>query len=322
MQKNTKNKQDVTSLFKAVGIPGRFIITATNNTYEIDALEPKNNWLYPAFRGFQNLSTRLTKENKPTDTFVAIGTGQGLDAVGAYHILKPKNIIITDLHPAVVPITEKNFYQNIKNGSAAVMALTGNLCEPLRQNKITADIIYANLPNIPLSEADTILSGQLTSTFFDASRAPHSPSLLNAYLLGLQNAFLQDAHASLAPGGSVIINLGGRVPIALIQTMFADAGYTYQELYATFKLQTQPEWVLGGYARAEEKYKKRFDFYRYDAASARLGTKIFEENISAVKLKKLLEPFLINATSALKRCVYDHERVGHVVQIIRGLKKN
>ncbi len=196
----------------------------------------------------------------------------------------------------------------------------GNLCEPLIEGDIKADLIYANLPNIPLDGSGSAMGGQLTSTFFDVNWIEKCPRNLEQYLLGLQNAFLQSAYGSLSPNGSVIVNLGGRVPVEIIKNMFLNNGFEYQELFSMFKIQTQPEWVLGGYARAEEKYKVVFDFYRYDLAFQKLRKQLENKNILSIELKKILKPFRVSATEGLKKFVYDKERIGHVVQIIMGIK--
>ncbi len=169
--------------------------------------------------------------------------------------------------------------------------------------------------------SDSAFGGQLTSTFFDESWIPKCSPLQGRYLLRLQNAFLRDAYAALSPGGSVIINLGGRVPVSLVKEMFVAAGYQYQELFAMLKVQLQPEWVLGGYARAEKKYHVVFDLYRFDAARKKFEVLLRDKNISTLELKKILKPFHVSATEGLKRLVYGHERIGHIVQVIRGVKK-
>ncbi len=314
-------KQNISPLFKALDIPGNFVITTTDHTYEIDALEPCNNWLFPAFKAFQKLAADYKKQSRLINTFVTVGTGPGIDAIGASHILKPRSVTLTDIHPAVLPIAEKNFKKNKNSATIDTQILLGNLCAPLKKYGIAADLIYANLPNISLDDADSILSGQLTSTFFDVKILPACPTDLSKFLLCMQNGFLHDAYDTLAPNGSVIINLGGRVPLPLVKKMFTAAGYTYKELYNTFKVQSQPEWVLGGYARAEEKYKVSFDFYRYDKALEKVGKYLESDIISGAELKECLEPFRVSATEGLKHLIYDHERIGHVVHVLQGIKK-
>ncbi len=314
-------RQDITPLFHAVGLPLTVHVSVNEHTYEVDSAHPQDNWLYPALKGFQIMRDRLVREKKKVRTFATIGTGQGVDAIGAYRLFHPAHIVLTDIHPDVVPVALKNARKNIPHLSCTVRGYVGNLCEPLVQHGVVADIIYANLPNIPLAGSGSAFSGQLTSTFFDERWVAGCTQQLETYLLAVQHAFLVSAHDCLAPGGSVIVTLGGRVPLALVHKMFTDTGYVYQELVNYFKLQSQPEWVLGGYARAEEQHGVSFDFYRFDAAHASLQKHFESASLTAAALKRLLQPFRVSATDALKRFVYHQERIGHVVQVIRGKKQ-
>lgn len=315
-----KTNQNISSLFKSVGIKRNVVITTTDNTYEVDSMNPRDNWLYPAFKGFAILRERLTIERKPTKIFATIGTGQGVDAIGAYTILRPQTVIMTDILDAVVPVAKENIMQNTPR-ALRVEAYHGNLCEPLRQHNIVPDVIYANLPNIPFDGSGSIYSGQLTATFFSQEWIKACPAMFEHYLLCLQRSFLHDAYATLELQGSVVLNLGGRVPLSLVKNMFREAGFAYEALFNMFKVQSQPEWVLGGYARAEQKYKVTFDFYRFDAAYKKLGEQLANENYSAEQLKQILKPFRVSASEGLKRFVYAQERIGHLVQIIRGVKQ-
>lgn len=312
--------QDISPLFKIVGINRAVTITTTENTYEVDPEHPEDNWLYPAFRGFEKLRQRLVAEQKPTKIFATIGTGQGVDAIGAYYILHPQSVVVTDILDAVVPIAKENVLQNTPR-TLRVEAYHGNLCEPLQQHNIVPDIIYANLPNIPFEGSGSIYSGQLTATFFSQQWIKTCPQIFEHYLLCLQRSFLYDAYATLRLNGSVVLNLGGRVPLPLVKDMFHDVGFEYEELFNMLKVQSQPEWVLGGYARAEQKYNVIFDFYRFDVAYKKLGEQLAKENYSAAQLKQILKPFRVSASEGLKRFVYAQERIGHIVQIIRGIKR-
>lgn len=312
-------KQDVSSLFSVVGLPQRVVIQATEHTYEVDARNPKNNWLYPAFRGFQILNMRLRQEGRRVETFASIGTGQGVDAIGAYSIFRPRHIILTDIHPAVISVAQENVLKNVPK-AVRLLAYAGNLCEPLRDHGVRPDLIYANLPNIPFDGSGSPYSGQLTSTFFCQKWIPKCSPRIDHYLLGLQRAMIHEASKSLARGGSLVLNLGGRVPIPLVQKIFADAGLNYQELFTMFKVQSQSEWVLGGYARAEKRFSVAFDFYRFDTAQRLLKKSMRDEQGPCLQLKMILKPTHVTAAEAMKRFVYQHERIGHLVQVIRGEK--
>jgi len=111
-----------------------------------------------------------------------VGTGPGIDAIGAKTILDPKVTVMTDVHPNVVPLAAENFRRF--HPDAKHTALLGNLCEPLRQQGILADVIYANLPNIPADDEQEILQGTHSATFIPSSSLKHVPEQYNKYLLG------------------------------------------------------------------------------------------------------------------------------------------
>ncbi len=308
---------DISQLFESVGVHKEVKVNMNDATYEVDATEPKNNWLYPAFKGFQKLQKSLEDDGKHVDTFVSIGTGQAIDGIGANEIFAPKKVVLTDNNSKVIAISDANFKMN-SNGEAECVVLEGSLCKPLRDHGITADVIYANLPNVPKDDSEAVMQGMNSATFVDAATVASTPEKYQRYLLGLQYAFLKDAVGSLNDGGCVVVNLGGRVPVELVQDMFQECGYSYKELYTMFKLQSQPEEVLTGYAEAELQHGVTFDFYRYDDSFAALEAQD-TERISATQLKALLAPFRVSATEGLA-LLAKGEKIGHVVHLLRGQK--
>jgi len=310
---------DVSPLFAAAGLSTNMVAEMNEHTYEVDLSDPRNNWLYPAFLGFKELQKRLIAEGKFVETFATIGTGPGIDAIGAHEIFHPRKIVMTDIHPDVLPIAEKNFSHHTKNDSIPHDAWQGHLAEPLRRNNILSDVIYPNLPNVPFVQHNTSLfSQQLTSSFYN-SVLNCAPSTINRYLLTMQFDLLQDARSSLVDGGSVVVNLGGRVPVELVKVLFESSGYVYEELFTMLKAQSQPELMLPSYARAEKEGRVEFDFYHFDEAR-NLIKKLPAEGVPADHLKEILLPFRVSATQAVKLSKH-HESIGHVVQIIRGVKE-
>ena len=61
-------------------------------------------------------------------------------------------------------------------------AYVGNLCQ-LQEHSVTAVIIYANLPNIPLDGTGAAFGGQLTSTFLTNADQPRSSSFSDICLV-------------------------------------------------------------------------------------------------------------------------------------------
>lgn len=318
-KKSETFRVDVSGLFAAASMDCRVIAEMNEHTYEVDLKEPRNNWLYPAFLGFQELQKRLIAEGKPVNTFATIGTGAGIDAIGAFEIFHPSRMVMTDIHPDVLPIATHNFERHTTNQAVPFWVCLGHLAEPLRQNAVIADVIYANLPNVPFVQQNaSLFSQQLTSSFYNP-RLSCSIDTVNRYLLGMQFALLEDAKSSLVDGGSLIVNLGGRVPVELMQELFERSGYEYEELVTILKAQSQPELMLPSYARAQKKGRVEFDFYRLDEANELLKN-LPTAGVSAKELKHLLTPVRVTATQAVglhKR----HERIGHIVQIIRGIKR-
>lgn len=313
--KKGPHKTSITPLFRLVGLPQKVTVEVNEHTYEVDTKHVTDNWLYPAFRAFQELNYRLTAEHKIPNTFVTIGTGPGIDAIGAAYILQPKQLIITDIHPEVLALAQKNVAFNT---TIPCMALQGSLCAPLREQSLHADVIYANLPNIPFSGGTTaLLVDQLTSSFFDGKKIRGVSAELSKYLLAMQYSALLSARECLAPGGSLLLNIGGRVPFHLIERMCAEAGYACEELCVMFKAQSQPELIVKGYAEAEVIDNVEFDFYVYDDA-VRVANQ-YSHRVSTHDLKQALSKYRVSATEAWNRYTDSAERIGHIVHVIRAV---
>jgi hypothetical protein len=126
------------------------------------------------------------------------------------------------------------------------------------------------LPNIPLALDCTIDDGQTSATYvpgrtedipFIATanllalhflalrqvRFPlYWPSLLSEFSLGTQ------AKPLLSPTGAVLSSIGGRVSTDILLEMAAEAGYCASILTYTWKIQSEPGEVIGGYKKNQE----------------------------------------------------------------------
>ncbi|KAJ7724067.1 hypothetical protein DFH07DRAFT_855249 [Mycena maculata] len=58
--------------------------------------------------------------------------------------------------------------------------------------------------------------------------------------------------AVLSPTGAVISSIGGRVPLAALLKMASEAGYRAKIVTYTWKIQSEPEEVVGGYKKNQE----------------------------------------------------------------------
>ena len=229
-------------------------------------------------------------------------------------ILSPKKVIVTDLVPAAIKSAKKNVARYQKTGKKIpVSFVVGNLCDPLGDNK--ADIIYANIPNIPIKSdrKNQLLDGITASTFFDLGLVNGVPEKINKHLLALQYKFLQQAKDHLTQNGIVVINLGARFPIKIIDQLFDMAGYDYDVLYFGFKKQTEIKDTIPGYSQ-NEKNGIIFTYYPYKQAIKLLKNKHIK---NVENLIKTLKPLRISATEALKRS-RKGEDMGHIVTLLEA----
>ena len=111
-----------------------------------------------------------------------------------------------------------------------------------------------NLPNIPLPLAGLDLhEGQTSSTYVgdrsgDKVPAPTSRALLELHYLCLVQA---KRFGLVASNGAVLSSIGGRVPLVTILEVALVAGYCGRILIMSWKEQSEPESVIGGYAEHE-----------------------------------------------------------------------
>jgi hypothetical protein len=78
------------------------------------------------------------------------------------------------------------------------------------------------------------------------------PAIAHDSLLALHWLALVQAKNLLAPGGVMLSSMGGRVPLVAMLEMARSAGYCAQVLTYTWKIQSEPEEVIGGYKKNQE----------------------------------------------------------------------
>lgn len=317
-------RQNVTALFSSVGIETPQQITIQQSPGETYDLEPRpeDNWVYAALLGLKELNRRLEAEGRACRHFITVGTGPGIDAIGAYHIFHPDFIRVTDINERAAQIALENLRANLPKDSHVVSACSaGNLLEvdlkawDISTQAPPVDVIYANLPNIPAKDVDTTSSK--AATYVDEKLLKGCPENLDRYLLAFQYKFLQQAHEVLPQGGSAVIALGARVPYQTIRELFAAARLRLEELFATFKIQTQPEDVISGYANAENERAVTFTFYDYDQV---LASGLLNKPMTGEQMQQQLQPYALSSQQALV-ARQQGKRIGHIVSILRGIKE-
>ncbi|THF65290.1 class I SAM-dependent methyltransferase [Pseudothauera rhizosphaerae] len=250
--------------------------------------------------------------------FCAIGTGVGLDALSAIETLGATRVGITDVHEEVVAAARANILANLQpTHPVRVESGHGDLFEPLRDLRPRYDLIYENLPNIPIEDAERIAHARTSSSHLPP-RTEEIPALVRAQLLSLHYLALQQAHDFLEPGGAVLSMLGSRIPLAVYEEMARLAGHRGEIYTYGWKLQADAEAVLQGHAAQQRAGYGPFHFYRAGhLADAFAGVDLATSGEQAHAIEARLAPARLDpqqAWDALQR----GEPIGHTFVVLRS----
>lgn len=272
--------------------------------------EIRGDWLEFTFAAF-----RIIRETGcfPVDTFVTVGTGVGLDAIGAAHILQPQLIVALDIHERVAELAHRNIAHNVRiqEPRPVVNVLHSDMLAALSPG-FKAHLIYENLPNIPPYNSLDYQQDTLSATYF----ARNVPTVVDApiaqYLLSSHYDFLRQSRDFLSPKGHVLCSIGGRIPVSVLNHLFESAGYRHQLLVVGLKEQTEASEVLSGYQWAEQTYGVTFRFVDLDALDAVPGVHLLGP-VDQQHLDELTATWpWMSAHDALRQW-HRGRRVGHLV---------
>ena len=296
-------------------IAGTLDIALAERAYPPAADDPEADWVAsvaaPAF-------ARLAARRGPVRAFCALGTGAGVDALSGIEILRASEIGLTDLFPDVVEAAAANVTGNLAAGTQVrVHAGAGDLLIPLAGRGLRFDVIYENLPNLPLSD-DARLGHSRTSGAFLPPRTEPVPQLFKDTLLALHWVALVQARDFLAPGGAVLSTLGGRVPLSVFSALSELAGLTPELFAYAWKVQAEPDAVIGAYAAWQRTGLGPFHFYRADdLRRVFAGVNPDESGRRATEIEHALEPYRLDAVTALE-AHQGGERIGHTVAVLKS----
>ncbi|KNE81221.1 MULTISPECIES: class I SAM-dependent methyltransferase [Streptomyces] len=288
----------------------------SDHSYLPKADEPRADWVasvaVPAFKTLARMGFLAPK-------FCTIGTGAGLDALAAVELLQARTIGFTDLHEDVLGHARENIRSNLLQQDVELIGGSGDILAPLAGKLSNVDVVYENLPNIPMTGSADLADGQTSSTFI-TERSEEIPGFAEKNLVALHYLALQQAHPVLRIGGRVLSSIGARIPLSEILTLSGAAGYNGTILTYTWKVQSEPHEVVGGYAQWEREGLGPFHFYPVsvlrdafrDVSAAAAGAQ-------ALQLERELSPYEISAVDALAM-VESGERVGHTVAILDSVK--
>ncbi len=328
MQKEITGREvDITPLFQEARIPtGTLKIIETVGMYPYKN-KVKDNWAYYTAVGCKRLKEIFDKEGRKIENIGIVGICSGVEGIAVLEIFQPelKKLIITDIDNGILDGTVFNIGNVAKTLNVEVVPLKGSFCEPILEKNIMVDFVHANIPNLPSTGEEDLTKGAEKGTFLPESlyEGYDPPRDLVGWALGAQFAYLESAKKVVPKGGSVITELGGRVPWAVVERLFGICGLELREVITGFKEQTEALIDFIGYHRMEELYGVEFEFYLFKEGQEVLEKKGLANptyKISGKELKELLEPFKVSAGQALE--LYKQGKsIGHTVHIFRGIKR-
>lgn len=305
------------------GIPGlqtikpKAEILVTNHCYLPQTEDLEADWVASvAAPAFKLIAQQRPAENRRS--FCSIGTGSGLDALAAIEILGAREVGITDIHRDVVETAVRNISDNLQvSGAVTLHAGYGDLLAPLQGSGAHFDIIYENLPNVPLTDDDN-LEADRTSSGYVPPRSEQVPQSVRDSLLVLHYLALLQSRDFLKPGGAVLSTLGARVPLQSFLDMAEQAGFSASFLTFTWKAQADPRDIIGSYAAWQKRGLGPFYFhYAEDLQAAFAGLDLAEAGRRALEIEEALAPKRLDAIAAFE-ALRRGARIGHPVAVLQS----
>lgn len=250
--------------------------------------------------------------------FCALGTGVGLDALAAVETLGSTRIGITDVHETVVSAAYRNILSNLRHPTRVIVeGGHGDLLAPLAPYGARYDLIYENLPNVPIGDPARLEEGR-TSTAHLPPRPEPVPALVGEHLLSLHYLALVQARDFLKPGGAVLSMLGSRIPLAVYGEMARLAGYRADIYTYGWKVQVEGEAVIPGHAAQQAAGYGPFHFYRAaDLEQAFAGVALESSGQQAEAIEARLAPKRLDPFQAWA-AYQGGEAIGHTYVALRS----
>ena len=294
-------------------------IEVADHAYLPKTEDIKSDWVaYIAAPAFKLIREKLGHD---IDSFVSIGTGSGIDVLTAIELLGAKRVGFTDLQRSVVAAAAQNVRSNIKETSKIEFEFgNGDLLQPLQNGKRNYDVIYENLPNVPLA-SNTKIEDKRNSGHYLEKREEAIPEFVHEQMLDLHYLALKQARDYLAENGAVYSTLGGRVPLNAFIKLGELAGLRSEIFTYSWKVQAEPEDVISGYAAQEKAGLGPFRFYRAeDLQKAFANISVKDSGKRAFEIEKALDSVKLTATAAYE-AFKKGEVIGHTVAVLKSSLK-
>ena len=293
-------------------------IEVANHAYLPKTEDIKSDWVaYIAAPAFKLIREKLGHD---IDSFVSIGTGSGIDVLTGIELLGAKRVGFTDLQRSVVAAAAQNVRNNLKSNNIEFEFGDGDLLQPLQNGKRNYDVIYENLPNVPLAN-NTKIEDKRNSGHYLEKREEAIPEFVHEQMLDLHYLALKQARDYLAENGAVYSTLGGRVPLSAFIKLGELAGFHSEIFTYSWKVQAEPEDVISGYAAQEKAGLGPFRFYRAeDLQKAFANVSVKDSGSRAFEIEKSLDSVKLTATAAYE-AFKKGEVIGHTVAVLKSSVK-
>ena len=290
-------------------------IEVADHAYLPKTEDIKSDWVaYIAAPAFKLIREKLGHD---IDSFVSIGTGSGIDVLAGIELLGAKRVGFTDLQRSVVAAAAQNVRNNLKSNDIEFEFGDGDLLQPLKNGKRNYDVIYENLPNVPLAN-NTKIEDKRNSGHYLEKREEAIPEFVHEQMLDLHYLALKQARDYLAQNGAVYSTLGGRVPLSAFIKLGELAEFHSEIFTYSWKVQAEPEDVISGYAAQEKAGLGPFRFYRADnLQKAFASVSVKDSGNRAFEIEKALESAKLSATAAYE-AFKKGEVIGHTVAVLKS----
>ena len=290
-------------------------IEVADHAYLPKTEDIKSDWVaYIAAPAFKLIREKLGHD---IDSFVSIGTGSGIDVLAGIELLGAKRVGFTDLQRSVVAAAAQNVRNNLKSNDIEFEFGDGDLLQPLKNGKRNYDVIYENLPNVPLA-SNTKIEDKRNSGHYLEKREEAIPEFVHEQMLDLHYLALKQARDYLAENGAVYSTLGGRVPLNAFIKLGELAGLRSEIFTYSWKVQAEPEDVISGYAAQEKAGLGPFRFYRAeDLQKAFANVSVKDSGNRAFEIEKALDSVKLTATAAYE-AFKKGEVIGHTVAVLKS----
>lgn len=294
-------------------------VAVTDHAYLPKTEDITSDWVaYIAAPAFKLIRENLRHD---VEAFASIGTGSGIDVLTGIELLGAKRVGFTDLLESVVDAAAENIKKNLKNADSIELEFgAGDLLQPLENGKRRYDVIYENLPNVPLTD-NTKIEDKRNSGHYLEKRVEVIPEFVHEQMLDLHYLALKQARDYLAEKGAVYSTLGGRVPLSAFIKLGELAGLSSEIFTYSWKVQAEPEDVISGYAAQEKAGLGPFRFYRAsDLQKAFADISVKESGKNAFEIEKSLESSKLTAKEAYEAFLKG-EVIGHTVAVLKSSLK-